>query len=197
MKLKLETKFARAFSAIAAGEKALESTAASILSIIKAEKITDVKVFDTAVSAAYEANGWHTKPGRPTITASGNSNVPSTVRTYVSWVRAAFKAGLRMSRFETFQDLRKALAKKTGKKSATGGRAAANGVKIPDAIAESFRGVKITEDQPNGGLFHDLALVYLKLDENERGLYGRQLNQLLGQYRAHAFPAKEKTRRAA
>ena len=196
--MKIETRLARVFSAIAGDEHRIESTAAGILKILKAEGIADVDEFDVAVRAAYDANGWHTKQGRP---ANGvkKDEVPSTVRTYVSWVRSAMRAGLRVARFDTFQDLRKALAKKT-KHTVRGGRqeTAEGAVKIPDDIVESFRGVQVVDAAPNGGLFHDLAVVYVKLEPAERGLFGRQLNQLLGKYRSHAFPAaKAGTRKAA
>lgn len=197
--MKPETKLARVFRALVGDEKRTESTAASILAIVKADGIAKVEEFNVAVQAAYEANGWHTKPGRPTV-GNGAGNVPDTVRTYVSWVRAAFAAGMRVTRFRTFQELRKALAKRrTPAASSTRSAAAGStgGVKIPEAIVESFRGVHIDEAKPNGGLFHDLALVYIKLSESERGLYGRQLNQLLGQYRAHAFPVTAKQKKAA
>lgn len=194
--MKIETKLARVFTAIAGDEQRIESTAASVLQILKSEGVTKVEDFNAAVKLAYEANGWHTKPGRPQNGDAAGS-VPATVRTYVSWVRGAMNAGLRIGRFETFQDLRKALAKKRGGHLARGGNAVTGAVKIPEDIVESFRGVHIADAEPNGGLFHDLALVYLKLDVNERGLYGRQLNKLLGQYRAHAFPTAVARHRAA
>jgi len=187
--MNIETKLARVFTALAGDEKRTESTASAVLTIVKAAGITKVEDFNVAVQAAYEANGWNQKPGRP-VAGSTADSVPDTVRTYVSWVRAAFAAGLRVARFKTFQELRKALAKRRAPTAASAPRGAGSGdVKVPESIVESFRGVHVEDAKPNGGLFHDLALVYIKLSESERGLFGRQLNQLLGKYRAQAFPA--------
>lgn len=191
--MKIEMKLARVFTAIAGDEQRIESTASGVLQILKSEKVHKIEPFDAAVKLAYEANGWHTKPGRPQ-NGDVSGSVPATVRTYVSWVRGAMRANLRIARFRTFQELRNALAKKRGAAHIARGNSTEGAVKIPEDIIESFRGVHIADAEPNGGLFHDLAIVYLKLDVNERGLYGRQLNKLLGQYRTHAFPA---ARRAA
>jgi hypothetical protein len=179
--VKLETKLARVFSALADDEKRTESTASQVLAIVKDEHITTVEKFDEAVRAAYEANGWNAGPGRPVAESKADS-VPSTVRTFVSWVRAAFHANLRITKFETFQELRKALGKT---RDATG----RGGIKIPDDVADIFRGVQLAEAKPNGGLFHDIALVYVKLDSDHRGLFEKQLNRLLSQYRPRAFPS--------
>jgi hypothetical protein len=206
--MKVETKLARLFGEVASEAGRIESKASQILALVKEGEITNVEKFNETVQAAYAANGWNTKPGRPEAGASKKGEVPDTVRTYVSLVRSAFAADLRVSRYASFYDLRVALAKKRGMHVVKGGkgkpgRAAdgekatgASAISIPEEIVETFRGVHIEEGKPNGGLFHDLALVFLKLKPDERGLFGRQLNRLLGQYRSHAFPAAKPAKAA-
>lgn len=192
--MKTETKLAKVFTTIATEGGRLESTAAGVLAIVKDAGINDVEAFDEAVKAAYAANGWNQTAGRPSPDSKAES-VPDTVRTYVSWIRSALREGLRVSRFETFQELRNALAKKRGirvvKKTANGG------ARVPKDLAHDFEGIEIAGAQPNGAVMHDLALVFIKLPPDDRALLGRQLNRLAHTWLPKAFPQKTGGRKAA
>lgn len=179
--MKAETKLARVFSTLAQEEQRTESTAASILAVIKEGRVRSVEKWDELVREAYEANGWNTRPGRPAANDGPKDEVPATVRTYVTIVRQALRAKMRITKYDTFTALRADLARKTG-----GGRAAndsSSAPRLPKAVAQSFVGVSLDGPMsPNGALFHDLGAVYITLPAEQRDLFGRQLNRLLHRY---------------
>lgn len=127
---------------------------------------------------------------------NGNSasEVPGTVRTYVTQIRQAIRKKLKVGKYATFYALRKALAKAQGrstgkrKKNGTGGNGV-NMIAIPATLANDFAGVELekTPDADpktgtNGALFHDLAVVFTRLPDGPQSLLGRQLSQLLHKY---------------
>lgn len=201
--MKTESKLAKAFLAIATQENALDSTASTVLAIVKDVRGLNGEKFDDLVKAAYDAAGWNTRPGRPDADAEKRGEVPATVRTYVTVIRRALRVGIRVSRFATFSALRVALAAKTVHEGGgRGGRrtAHANGVaRIPKDLAQNFIGVAIEKPKDaNGALFHDLASTYLALPEEHRNVLGRQLNALLVKYRPLAkLPVPVAERKAA
>ena len=182
--MKPETKLARVLGAISAADQRTESTAAGIFAIITNAKVTTTRGWDKLARAAYAANGWNTRAGRPANGDAKKSAVPSTVRTYVTIVRQALRSRMRLSKYRTFTALRNALEKKQGR--SRGGRryGGAQILRLPAPVAASFTGVEIQKPAPNGALFHDLGIVYAKLPEEPRTLLGRQLNQLLAKYGA-------------
>jgi hypothetical protein len=180
--MKTETKLARVLSDLATTHGKLDSTAGEILTIIKSEGVRGVKRWDDLVRAAYTANGWHPSPGRPNAAAAKDAKgkakerVPATVRTYVSTVRRAIRAGLVVTKYRSFTALRADLAKRTEP-------AVAAEPALPRAVRQSFVGVSVAEPrQPNGALFHDLGAVYILLPAEHRDVFKRQLARLLQKY---------------
>lgn len=194
--MKIETKLAKVFTTLAAEEARTESTASSMLLAVKDSGIRTIEEFDEAVQQAYTANGWNARQGRPAADSEA-IDVPGTVRTYVSWIRSAFRAGLKVGRFKTFHELRKALADKRGIR-AVPDRKIHPPVSFPKEVVEDFNGVTLdTPNKPNGALFHDLAAVFVHLPKENRSILGRQLNRLLHTYLPAAFPKERKPRVAA
>lgn len=204
--MKTEVKLARAFKAVASQEQQLESTASSILAIVRGAKALTAKKFDTLVEAAYEAAGWNTRPGRPSGDEPAKDAVPDTVRTYVTVIRRAIRVKLKVGTFKTFSALRTALAEKTAPTPIRPTRAAAGPTKangngharIPKDLTENFIGIEVDKPaEPNGALFHDLATTYIKLPDEHRNMLGRQLARLLHKYLPLASPAPRQSRKAA
>lgn len=184
-KHRVETQLAKVFASIADSGQQLESTAAGILAIVKAHKINTLDRWDEAVEAAYEANGWNTRAGRPNGDEKAKQPVPDTVTQYVSTVRKALRTKMRVMKYETFTALRVAMAKRSGRADHRGnGNGRKKQLKLPEPIAMSFHEVDL--DKPteiNGALFHDLMVVFVALPAGPQALFGKQLNQLLLKYR--------------
>lgn len=184
-KLKIETQLARVFASVADSEAAMESTAAGILAIVKDNKINTVDRWDEAVAAAYEANGWNTRAGRPNGDEQPKGLVPATVSSYAALVRTALRNRMKVAKYDTFTALRVALAKRNGRADHRGnGKAAPATLRDihTGPVAESFVGVEIDKAEPNGALFHDLGVVYAKLPSEHQAMLGRQLARLLHKY---------------
>src|SRR5690348_2811284 len=107
--MKTETKLARVFTTIAEHGKSTDNVAAGILAIVSEAGIKDAESFDPLVRAAYAANGWNPRPGRPTEETKDLEMVPPTVRTYVTAIRRAFRRGIDVSRLKNFYELRKTI----------------------------------------------------------------------------------------
>lgn len=193
--MKVETKLAKVFTTLAAEEVRVESTAAAMLLAVKEAGINTIEAFDEAVQAAYAANGWNARQGRPAADSEAE-DVPGTVRTYVSWIRSALRAGLRVGRFKTFHELRKALAEKRGIRAVPNRKRDDGGaVTVPKEVEQDFDGVQLaTPNKTNGALFHDLAAVFVHLPPDSRSVLGRQLTRLLHTYLPTAFPNKKPAR---
>lgn len=187
--MKIESKLARAFRAVATSGEQLETTASAILAIVKSAKALTVARFDKLVEAAYEANGWNTRPGRPSAGEEPKGEVPGTVRTYVTIVRRAMRERIKVAKFPTFTALRTELeAKEGGARARPGrggkkrGRNGHNVLRLPAPVAQSFVDVEIEKPELNGAVFHDLGVVYAKLPTEHQSMLGRQLNKLLHKY---------------
>jgi hypothetical protein len=196
-RMRAETQLARVFASIADNGQQLESTAAGILSIVKDHKINSVTRWDEAVQAAYESNGWNTRAGRPNGDDEPKQPVPDTVTQYVSLVRKALKAKMRVMKFETFTALRVAMAKRNGRKDHRGGTSQGRTLRLPAPLEMNFVDVEITKPAMNGALFHDLAVVWSKLPEEPQALLGRQLSQLLHKYLPLVQDSEAPKRKAA
>lgn len=186
--MKAETKLARVFIAIAEHEGQMDNTAAQVLSICKDAKAYTIEKFDQMVAAAYEANGWNVRGGRPT---NGNeaTPVPTTVRTYVTVIRRAIRAKLRVGTYDTFSALRTALREKGAKGRSRAAPTPTIGVPIADPdtldkdVRQAFKHVTVAlASKPIGSLFHDLAWIYTRLGADQRQTFGGQLEQRLSHW---------------
>jgi hypothetical protein len=145
--------------------------------------VHDVKSFNPLVKAAYKANGWNERPGRQSADAEEKGYVPSTVRTYVTVIRRALRAGIRVATMKTFSQLRKAMRKATRKP--TRRRPGLRG--MPEAVKMNLLGVSIdAANEANGALIHDVGAVYSHLPGEPRKLFEKQLRQLLDRYMPQA-----------
>lgn len=189
--MKAETKLARVFATLAESGKSTDNVAAGILAIVSDSGIEDVEAFDPLVRAAYQANGWNPKPGRPSEETATLNIVPPTVRTYVTTVRRAFRRGIDVAKIKTIYDLRKAIRQT---KVYEPSRA------IPKAVQENFAGVNLSVvNDVNGALIHDVGAVYANLPKPHQTLFERQLRQLVTKYLplARLQSAKENAKVAA
>lgn len=179
-KLRVGTALARVLASVADSGQQLESTAAGILAIVKDHKINTVKAWDEVVEAAYEANGWNTRPGRPNGTDTPKEPVPETVSQYVSIVRKALTAKMRVMKYDSFTALRTAMAKRNGRRDHRGRQSQT--LRLPPPLEANFVDVEVAKPDMNGALFHDLAVVWSRLPAEPQALLGRQLAQLLHKY---------------
>lgn len=182
--MKTEMKLAKVFANIATEEQTLESTAAGILAIVKENKVTKVEKWDELVKAAYEANGWNTRAGRPSSGEVARLPVPQTVSSYAALVRQALRSKVKVFKYDTFTALRVDLAKRSGRADhRTGTTTVANDPAVPEGVKAGFVGVALRQPtKPNGSLFHDLSAVYIALPEGPRAEFEKQLNRLLAKY---------------
>ena len=172
-----ETKLARVFSDLVDGGQKLDNVAAGILAIVAEAKVRTVENFNPLVSAAYEANGWNPRPGRPSAETKDMGEVPGTVRTYVTTIRRAFRRGIDVAKMKTFYELRQAVRKTKTSRRSLGVRG------LDDEAKGNFTGVGIdTSRDLNGALIHDVGVIYAKLPKAHRLLYERQLQQLVSRY---------------
>lgn len=148
---------AAAFSVLARDSTVLESKAESVLRILKAEKIKDLKAFNAEVKEAYKANGWNAAAGRPKE-GSKLEPVPSTVKQYVSAIRRAFKMKLLVLSYSSFTALRNDVKKEAAK------------VRKPRTNApKEIAGIQLSQPhQLTGGTFHDLLALYNALDRTRK-----------------------------
>lgn len=173
--------FARVFIDVAQQGEKTEDVAASILRIVKDGGIRTAEAFKAAVQEAYVHNGWQAKQGRPKgVRVVNRRRIPHTVRTYVWEINAAFQAGVKVWNADTFYALRLARLHNQGRKAV---RATAASKTEKSFEQPELKGVRITDgEKPNGSLFHDLVLCYLKADEGIKGLLSRNLSRLLHRY---------------
>lgn len=180
--MNIEAKLARALRTVAEQGQQLESTAAAVLGIIKDAKALTIAKFDKLVRAAYKENGWNARSGRPTAGTAPLEAVPGTVRTYVTAIRRAMRAKLKVGKYKTFTALRTALDAKGGASRRTGRKNGGNVLRLAAPIAMNFVGVEVEEKKPNGSLFHDLAITYARLPKEQQPLFERQAKRLLEKY---------------
>lgn len=172
--MRVETKLARVFTNLAESGKSTDNVAAGILAIVAEAGVKDIEAFDPMVRAAYAANGWNPRPGRPTAETTDLESVPGTVRTYVTAVRRALRRGIDVAKMKTFYDLRKALRTTKVREVSSS---------IPKAVQEQFIGVDIsTVEDVNGALIHDVGAIYANLPAAHRTLFEKQLQQLVARY---------------
>ena len=155
-----QSTLAAVLAVIGKEEHELEAKATTVLRIVRAQKITDLKGWSAAVREAYKANGWNGKPGKPKA-GTGKGAVPATVKQYVSAIRRAFHLKLPVSSYSSFYALRADLRKKAERK------AARNNGAVPQR--PEFIGIRLTDsDALNGSPFHDLAVLHNALDKTRK-----------------------------
>lgn len=177
------TRMATALKAIADTGNALETTAGTILRIVKEDKIGTIEAFDAVIKEAYERNGWNNGAGRPAVGQAGEQ-VPRIITQYVSEVRRGFRLGLKVAKFATFYELRKAiedLAPQPAEQPATVSRIQPRMVRL--AKPEELIGDPI----------HDIAVVFTHTNPARRKEITRALERLIKKYapRQLALPAPE------
>jgi hypothetical protein len=167
----------------ATGEK-VEAAATGLLTAIRKGDIRTLGAFDDHVTAAYEANKWNTRPGRP---AKDRRNVPHTVRTYVWELRSAYRAGVEVWTLKTMYEVRmaKRANAEAAKAEAEGQGADVVTADLPAEVVQDLEGVRVLDaKRPNGALFHDLIATFIQLPADSRALFGRQLARILHRYQA-------------
>lgn len=173
MKLSL----ASALAVIGKESDALESRADSVLKIVKAKKIGDVRTFNAEVRKAYRANGWNGKPGKPKAGAE-TAPVPATVKQYVSTIRRAYRHKLLVTSFSSFYALKaelKAAAAKARKPRSDAPR-------LPETA-----GIRLAQpDSLTGDPFHDLVVLYTALDRKRKPLMMNALDRVKRQFASSA-----------
>lgn len=153
------------FSQIEVASGALEEVAGAMLSTIKAANAGSLEQFDALVAAAYSANGWSQRIGRP---APGDKPAPDAVKFYVSTVRAGYRAGLDVLSFSTMQALRTATRE-------------ARAVAV--ARPPQLRGVTLSSDRAlTGALFHDVVVVWERLPAERQADLEKQIQRLIDRY---------------
>lgn len=167
---------------IAATGQRVEAAATTLLTAIRRADLQTLGAFDDAINAAFEANKWNARPGRP---AKDRRQVPHTVRTYVWEIRSAYRVGLEVWTFKTMYELRmrKKALQEADAVEATGDGEDTPAVTIPEEVTQDLLGVRIVDiKRPNGALFHDLICAFVALPQGDRALLGRQLARLLHKY---------------
>lgn len=168
---------------IAATGERVEAAATTLLAAIKREGLTSLGAFDDAVKAAFEANGWNTRPGRP---AKDRRNVPHSVRTYVWEIRSAYRVGVEVWTLRTMYEVRmakRALQDAERVETTGDGEEPTAQPVIPPECAQDLEGVRVLDvKRPNGALFHDLIATFIALKQEDRVLFGRQLARILHRY---------------
>ncbi len=164
------------------GEK-VEEAAGGLLAAIRKADIRSLGQFEEHILAAYNANKWNTRPGRP---AKDRRNVPHTVRTYVWEIRSAYRAGIQVWRLKSMYDLRMARKRLKDREAAETTEVEEDvQVDVPAEVMQDLEGVRVlAPKQPNGALFHDLISTFIALPQDQRALFGRQLARLLHRYQA-------------
>lgn len=203
--MKTENKLARILLLVAKQGAVCDGVAAGVLSLVKSAGIKTTEEFETVARAAYEANGWNVRQGKPEA-GSQTTPVPATVRTYMWEVRAAYRAGLTVTKYRTFYELRKArkalnqpVVVPAAAASGTAGNGTnGNGHTYPPEVAQDLQGVRVNNpEQDTGALFHDIIGLFVRLDSEPRLLFGRQLTRLMHTYQRKAVVTPAKGRRAA
>jgi hypothetical protein len=135
----------------------MDSIAGRIFEALAQAKANTLEKFELLIAAAYAANNWQLGGGRP---AAERDIVPGAVKTYVSELRAAYGLKLPVLAYTSLELLRRDIRSKR-QRILSGG--------VDGAKAPALAGLAIGADSKlNGAVFHDLAVVYLKLSSEQR-----------------------------
>lgn len=172
----------------------VEKAATRLLDTIRRAGIDTIEAFDEHAAAAYAANGWSTKAGRP---KKDQRIVPHTVRTYMWEIRSAFRAGVDVGKCKTMYELRMARKEATPERirGAAGDEMSAE--ELPTEVQQDLAGVRVlAPNQPNGALWHDAIALFIRMPAERRPLYGRQIARVVHRFTSLA-PVATPTEKAA
>lgn len=187
MKTKGVPALAEALAAIGMTSDTLETRADAILAIVKANDIKDAKEWRAIARAAYQANGWHSRPGKPGR-GTKTTTVPVTVKQYVSQIRAAFKFELNVASFKSFHALRKSV-----KETRIARRVKPKGSRDP-----RLAGLKLVKsNELTGAPFHDAVALYANLDKMKQAQMAKAISNVIRQFTPAAQPSLELIKKAA
>jgi hypothetical protein len=179
---------------------AAERSASYLIGTIREGKLRTLEAFDEAVKAAFEANGWNTRAGKPEA-GSERRAVPHTVRTYVWEIRSAFREGVEVWKLRTMYEVRMARAAAKANRTATTeepGEPEPEVMEFPPEVQQDLEGVRVLAvKQPNGALWHDAISLFVRLPTEHRAMYGRQIARIMHKYQglapAPVEPVKKKS----
>lgn len=170
-----------AFIELERQERKIDDVAGGILSAIKSARANTVDKFDQMVYAAYDANGWNYKPGRP-MPGADITKVPAIIKVYVSTVRAAYMCGLSVTTYDSIYQLRQDLR---SRRNGAGGNASStsSGVAGDQATGAVIAGVRLAKpDALIGEAVHDLAVVYIHLEDDKREALAKAIERLVKKF---------------
>ncbi len=174
--MKRNQTLAAALADVATVVGGLESKADTILAIVKASGIRDLKAFNEAARAAYVENGWSSARGRPAKGAAKATVAPTTVKQYVSRIRAAFRLGVPVASCKTFHALKVALRK-------------AAPAPVVENADKRLAGIRLVRsDSLIGAPFHDLTVIYEKCNRQQQSTIAREVRELVAKFRPSAQP---------
>jgi hypothetical protein len=129
----------------------VQSVAARFVAYLGVEKVDTVEKLDILVTAAYAENKWTRRQGRP---KAGDKPAPSVVQVYVSTVRKALALKLKLASYKNMEEIRRAIREKTPT--------------VVKRVPPELKGVIVTGESLNGGLYHDVLRVRALLTEDEQ-----------------------------
>jgi len=164
------TNLASIFTTIENASNHVEELATQIIEAIREAQASTLADFNEMVSDAYREKNWSQQVGRPaedsTLLAA-----PPTIRNYVSTIRKAYKMDLDVMGFATMFDIRKAVRMQ---------RQPVHGQQVAQ---RELKGIRLTsKNKPNGGLWHDLVLLWEHLPEVDKETLETKLQKLLAQF---------------
>lgn len=178
MNAKKSNDLADIFNQIDRGAQGVDEVAGKILSAIREASATTLDAFNEMTAAAFDKNGWSRRVGRP---EPGDVPAPSSVKVYVSTIRAAYRLSLAVPEFESIAELRKAVKAARGE-LASSGRQGHN--------APEMKGVKV--DRPGaltGSLWHDAIVLWENLPESQQHKLEEAVKKLVERFTHKAPPA--------
>ena len=176
---------ATVFNQIEKAAGAMDTLAGSVLDAARAADAKTVESFDVMVYEAYDKRGWSHRQGRP---MDGDVPAPKAIKVYVSTIRGAYRAGVKVLDMHSIDEVRKALAK--AKEHARELERAKHPHTEPEPVAPELEGVQLEKgDKLIGAMFHDAAVLWENLPEAEKEAFGQKLQKLLEQYTKKAPPA--------
>ena len=173
---KTGAELAKALAEIATEGDAVETRAERMLALVRSKGIVDERTFSAAIRVAYRANGWRATRGRPKLDEKALEPVPSTVKQYVSSVRAAFRLKVDGRSMRTFSALRKAVS------DARAAKRAKVRSKDPNLAGVQIKG----GDRLTGAVLHDLMVVYEGVQARQREALIRRVRTLVSEFKSAA-----------
>jgi hypothetical protein len=166
----MKNDLATIFTRIETAANKTEQVAGQILAEIKKHDAKTIQAFDSLVAEAFKANGWSQVAGRP-ATDSKLKPAPVSVKLYVSSVRAAYRLELPVLTFETIGALRVAIRKARSERAPQS---------KPEPQPEELKGIVLAApDRLTGSIFHDVAVLWSHLPENQQAELEARVRKLV------------------